>query len=226
MLAQDLAVPRMFPALSNDALDAVLHADEFLGAPSNFSLTGFTGIDDPATSTTPTYNCSGCYGEVYLFQRYLHDRFGGDAYLAAAESGTNVGLAHLGTITGESPGLLLSDFGLTLAASGATADARYKISGFAFGTTLSTQFSGVTQPANTAATINPGGPGSRSTDAPRANLRRLSARPQTPATRAQTCGAVSAAPARKNPTNSATSRSRPKPISASTTGAISSTPMP
>jgi len=159
MLAQDLAVPRMFPALSNDALDAVVHADEFLDASSNFSLTGFSGIDDVTKSTTPTYNCSGCYGEVYLFQRYLHDRFGGDTYLAAAESGTTVGLAHLATITGESQGLLLSDFGLTLAASGATADARYKISGFAFGTTLTTQFGGVSQPADTAATVNAGAPG-------------------------------------------------------------------
>jgi len=159
MLAQDLAVPRMFPSLSNDALDAVVHANEFLTAPANFSLTGFSGVDDPTTSTTPKYNCSGCYGEVYLFQRYLHDRFGGDAYLAAAEAGTNVGLAHLGTIAGEAPGLMLSDFGLALAGHNATTDARYTVPGFGFGTTLATQFTGVTQNAFQAEPVNGNAPG-------------------------------------------------------------------
>ena len=153
MLAQDLALPRMFPQLSNDALDAVGRANRFLDAPQNFSLTGFSGIDNAASSTTPKYNCSGCYGVSYLFQRYLYDRFGGDAYLTQVETGKSVGLAKLGTVTGQAPDVLLSDFGLTLAAGGATTDARFRIPGFAFGSALTTQFGG-TVSVHTPATVN------------------------------------------------------------------------
>jgi hypothetical protein len=153
MLAQDLALPRMFPQLSNDALDAVTRANRFLDAPQNFSLTGFSGIDNAANSTTPKYNCSGCYGASYVFQRYLYDRFGGDAYLAQVETGKSVGLAKLGTVTGQAPDVLLSDFGLTLAAGGATTDARYRITGFPFGSSLTTQLGG-TVSVHTPAKVN------------------------------------------------------------------------
>ncbi len=157
MLAQDLAVPRMYPQLANDALDAGYHANRFLAAPQNFSLTGFSGVDNAAASTAPAYNCSGCYGASYLFQRYAYDRFGGDAYLASMENGSALGLAHMASVVNETPAALLEDFGLTLASANGTSDARYRIPGFAFGTSATTQFA-TTAVLRSPATVN-GAPG-------------------------------------------------------------------
>jgi hypothetical protein len=142
LLAQDLAISAMFPALHNDVLDALRHANMYLAAPQNFSLVGFSGID-PAelggNGTTPTYNCSGCYGAAYLFQRYLYDRFGGDSYLHAEEVGSAGGLAHIASVTGRSTTGVLEDFGLALAANGAGSTAAAQLPGFPFGQTVTAQ---------------------------------------------------------------------------------------
>ncbi len=45
MLAQDLALPRQYPSLTHDSLDAMRHADLWLASPQSYSLTGFSGID-------------------------------------------------------------------------------------------------------------------------------------------------------------------------------------
>jgi hypothetical protein len=152
MLAQDLAVSRMYPQLRNDVADAMRHANIFLAAPQNFSLTGFSGIDGSAPAA-PAFNCSGCYGTSYMFQRYLYDRFGGDGYLAQVEIGATTGLAKIGTITGQSSDVLLSDFGLALAANGSSSDPRYRMPGFPFGQNVTSQV-GTSVFARNTGTVN------------------------------------------------------------------------
>jgi hypothetical protein len=57
----------------------------YLSMPGNFSIPSFTGYDtDPlSTSQNPPFgffhNTQGSYGGAYLLQRYMYDRFGGDA---------------------------------------------------------------------------------------------------------------------------------------------------
>ncbi|HEY9179575.1 MAG TPA: hypothetical protein VIO32_02585 [Candidatus Baltobacteraceae bacterium] len=137
MLAQDLAVANMYGAqgVRFDADDALARANVYLAAPSNFSLSGFTGLDPVSWggSSTPQYNCGGgCYGAAYLFERYLRDRFGGDAYTHAMETSGITGDANLRATTGETPASLFGDFALAMAANSlhvSSSDPR-----FAFGT--------------------------------------------------------------------------------------------
>lgn len=123
MLAQDFAVQNMYGAqgVQFDAADALARANAFLAAPGNYSVSGFTGIDPQAwggDASTAQYNCAGgCYGAVYLFERYLRDRFGGDAYTHAIETSGVVGAANLQQVTGEAAGSLLDDFALAIAGS-------------------------------------------------------------------------------------------------------------
>jgi hypothetical protein len=125
MLAQDFAVTAMFPVVPNDVDDALGRAQTFLATPSKFSLTGFTGIE--SGESTFTFNCSSCYGAEYLFQRYLYDRFGGDAYTHAMETSASTSYANLQAATGVVPSQLISDFVIALVNSGtgASTDPRY-----------------------------------------------------------------------------------------------------
>lgn len=121
MLAQDLAVQLMYGSrgVRFDADDAVARAGVYLAAPSNYSLSAFAGIDPSAWGGTgmPQYNCAGgCYGAAYLFERYLRDRFGGDAYTRAMETGGVTGDANLQAATGEGASSLFGDFALAMAA--------------------------------------------------------------------------------------------------------------
>lgn len=131
MLAQDFAVQRKY-GVQFDSADALRRAQSYLAAPQNYSVSGFTGIDPGSASAQ--YNCGGgCYGSAYLFQRYLYDRLGGDAYAHAMETSGLAGAANLGrAASGEPFAQLIDDFGLALAAGSAGVtpkDARY-----AFGT--------------------------------------------------------------------------------------------
>jgi hypothetical protein len=122
MLAQDFAVQAMYGAqgVQFDAADALQRASAYLSDPGNYSLTSFTGIDPSGWggNGSAQYNCfGGCYGAAYLFQRYLRDRFGGDAYTHAIESSGVVGPANLQRVTGESAGDLQDDFALAMAAA-------------------------------------------------------------------------------------------------------------
>jgi hypothetical protein len=129
MLAQDFAVNRMFPTVPIDVLDAAGRAHQYLQAPETYSLTAFTSVD-PANPSSQQYNCSGCYGEEYLFQRYLYDRFGGDAYLRKM-LGATTGYANLQQATGADPTQTIADFAVAIAASGtgATTDPRFGFTG-------------------------------------------------------------------------------------------------
>jgi virginiamycin B lyase len=140
MLAQDLAVNRKF-GLAHDSYDALARAAQYTSAPQNVSLTAFSGID-PGDSA-PTYGCARCYGGEYLFQRYLYDRFGGDAYLHAM-LGPEAGSSELKAATGVDAGVLLSDFAVALAANGsnATSEPRFSFPSLNLSTSYPDQFGG------------------------------------------------------------------------------------
>ena len=125
VLAQDFALSAQFPQLTNDVDFMQPVVADFFTSPSHFSLTGFTGVDPNATAFA--FNCLGCYGQAYLFQRYLYDRFGGDAYTHAMESGGGVGMTNLQAATGITLTQAISDFAVALAASGhgVVTDPRY-----------------------------------------------------------------------------------------------------
>jgi hypothetical protein len=136
MLAQDLAVSTMYGSrgVQFDVDDALSRASVYLAAPSNYSLSGFSGADPVSWggNGSAQYNCGGgCYGAAYLFQRYLRDRFGGDAYTHAMETSGFTGESNLQHATGESAASLFGDFALAMAADSlhvASTDPR-----FAFG---------------------------------------------------------------------------------------------
>jgi hypothetical protein len=130
VLAQDLAIPTEFPLISHDVDAALINADDFMASPSKFSLTGFTGIEPGTTSFQ--FNCVGCYGQAYLFQRYLYDRFGGDAYTHAMETSNLVSLANLQNATRIAPAQAISDFAVALITSGRSVvfDPRYTFVNF------------------------------------------------------------------------------------------------
>jgi hypothetical protein len=152
MLAQDLAVARMYGSqgVAFDADDALARAAVYLQNPQHYSVSGFTGIDPAgwgADGTTAQWNCSaGCYGAAYLFQRYLYDRFGGDAYTHAVETG-GTGTAHLAAVTGETAGSLLDDFALALAAGSvnATGQPQFSLGALKLSTSYDDQFGGATR---------------------------------------------------------------------------------
>ena len=111
----------------------------YLQAPETFSLTAFTSID-PIEGQS--YNCSGCYGEEYLFQRYLYDRFGGDAYLHNMLQSSSVGLPNLQMATSTDPAQTIADFAVAIGASGtgATTDPRFVFTGLNLRGTYTDQF--------------------------------------------------------------------------------------
>lgn len=173
MLAQDFAVQRMYGAqgVQFDAADALERANAYLSNPGNFSVSGFSGIDTPAwggSGAGAQYNCAGgCYGAAYLFQRYLHDRFGGDAYTHAMETGGAVGTQNLQNVTGKAAGSLMDDFALAMAGNtlGVTAaDPRFNFGSLDLTQSYRDQFGGSTSLGGVFAT--PAGGASTAVHAP------------------------------------------------------------
>lgn len=130
MLAQDFAVSQLFGGTPNvDVDDALAHAQQYLSYPEGASLTSFSG----ASGSTPfVYNSGSAYGNSYLFVRYLYDRFGGDAFSQAVESGSAVGAANLRAATGIAAETLIGDYGVALAVGGLgiTTDPRFNFTAF------------------------------------------------------------------------------------------------
>lgn len=129
MLAQDFAVNQLYPSEPMDVYDALRHAFYYLNTPQNESLTAFMGVDPG--KTVPARNCMICYGASYLFQRYVYDRFGGDAYSHALEQ-SGVSYANLQAVTGQDPRALISDFAAAMLASntGLSSDPRFSFKAF------------------------------------------------------------------------------------------------
>ena len=105
-IAQDLSRGGLSP-------DTVYSASVYLSRPENYALTSFSGLENGQYGV----NCSGCYGETYLFFRYLVDRFG-TGILATIAQTAQTGMANISVATGESPQQLIEDFATTLAVSG------------------------------------------------------------------------------------------------------------
>ena len=164
MLAQDLALPRLFPSLTHDLGDAVFHGNVYMAKPQNFSLTGFTGIDAGTLSSgTPTFNCSGCYGAAFLFQRYLYDRFGGDTYTRGMESGGDVSAANLEENTANLQlSATIGDFAIALMGTNYGADPRFNLTSLPPGSAYTDQFGNSTT-FNALTPIGALSPGSSST---------------------------------------------------------------
>lgn len=106
MIAQDLATGQ--PQSNNVGLASV-----YLSAPENYSLTAFAGYEHGNLSD----NCQGCYGETYLFFRYLVDRFGTGILAKITQSG-ETSMANISAATGVGPQQLIKDFATMLAVSG------------------------------------------------------------------------------------------------------------
>jgi hypothetical protein len=110
MVAEDLTTTSGI-----DVVGTPFAASAFLSAPYNFSLTAFTGLDASAVSYSK--NCTGCYGQSYLFARYLVDRFGIGIMRTLTQTGTS-GVANVVGATGVDFGTLVGDFDTALAVSG------------------------------------------------------------------------------------------------------------
>jgi hypothetical protein len=153
MLAQDLAVSTMYGSrgVQFDVDDALARANVYLSAPQNYSLSAFSGVDPVSWGgdSTAQFNCGGgCYGAAYLFQRYLRDRFGGDAYTHAMETSGMNGDRNLQNATGESAADLYGDFALAMSADtlGVTsADPRFRFGSLDIAGMYSDQFGVPTQ---------------------------------------------------------------------------------
>ncbi|MDQ6944194.1 MAG: hypothetical protein M3169_16975 [Candidatus Eremiobacteraeota bacterium] len=117
MLAEDLAADGVH-------IDTPRFSFIYLLEPSLYSLTSFTGFQPNPTGNSPTYgfftNTAGNYGQAYLFQRYMYDRFGAaeitSIYNSTASSATAVSAA-----ANESFAQLYREFAAAVSAQGTSA---------------------------------------------------------------------------------------------------------
>ena len=128
MLAEDLAADGVH-------IDTPRYSYSFLIEPSLFSLTAFTGFQPNPTSTSanPPYgwfsNTAGSYGQAYLFQRYLYDRFGAGEITSIYNSSAS-SPAAVSAAAGEPFAQLYRGFAAALSAqSSSAAGAPYAFSG-------------------------------------------------------------------------------------------------
>jgi hypothetical protein len=121
MMAQDFAISSATGGAQPLDGENVSRTAGYLAATQNYSVAGFAGVQ--TSGQTPLYNCATCYSPAWLFERYLYDRFGGDAYTHAMDAGTNVSWPELQSVTGTTPQSLLHDFAIAIAASGTSSAA-------------------------------------------------------------------------------------------------------
>jgi len=117
MLAEDLATD---PA-PGQHLDTPKYTFVFLLEPSLFSLTAFAGYQPNPTSTAqnPPYgwytNTIGSYGQAYLFQRYLYDRFG-SGEIQSIYNSTQTSVGAVSAAANEPFAQLFREFALAVSA--------------------------------------------------------------------------------------------------------------
>ncbi|BDE07168.1 hypothetical protein WPS_24440 [Vulcanimicrobium alpinum] len=117
MLAEDLATD---PA-PGQHIDTPRFTYSFMLEPSLYSLTSFTAYqpNPTSTATNPPYgwysNTAGSYGQAYLFQRYLYDRFGDDAIQSIYNS-TQSSVNAVSAAAGEPFAQLYREFATAVAA--------------------------------------------------------------------------------------------------------------
>ena len=119
MMAQDFAISAATGGRQTLDGENILRSTQYLAAPQNYSVAGFAGVQSSGGS--PLFNCATCYSPAWLLERYLYDRFGGDAYVQGMESGTLTSWPEVQTVTGTAPQTLLHDFAVALGASNTTA---------------------------------------------------------------------------------------------------------
>jgi hypothetical protein len=137
MLAQDFAINAATGGTQRLDGENILRSSEYLAAPQNYSVAGFAG---GASNGAPLFNCATCYSPAWLLQRYLYDRFGGDAYVQAMEAGAQTSWPELQTVTGVAAQSLLHDFAIALAASNtAGATPQYQFTSLNLHTTYTDQ---------------------------------------------------------------------------------------
>ncbi|MGH7715038.1 MAG: hypothetical protein ACREML_03470, partial [Vulcanimicrobiaceae bacterium] len=87
MMAQDFAIAAA--TSGTEALDGenIYRTTQYFNATQNYSVAGFAGLQ---SSGSTLFNCSTCYSPAWLLERYLYDRFGGDAYTHAMETGSSI----------------------------------------------------------------------------------------------------------------------------------------
>ena len=120
MMAQDFAIAAA--TNGNEPLDGenLYRSSTYLSATQNYSVAGFAGVQ-PSGSTL--FNCAICYGPAWLLERYLYDRFGGDSYTHAMETGSSTSWGELASVTNANPQQLLHDFAVALGSSNTSAAA-------------------------------------------------------------------------------------------------------
>ncbi len=104
-VAQDLAQNGL-------SSQTVSNAGVFLDSPSSYTLTSFSGYENGVYGS----GCDGCYGEAYLFARYLTDRFG-TGILSRLNQSPLAGLSNVRAAAGVAPTQILKDFASALAVS-------------------------------------------------------------------------------------------------------------
>ncbi|HEY1729060.1 MAG TPA: hypothetical protein VGG22_11850 [Candidatus Baltobacteraceae bacterium] len=114
MMAQDFAIAAATSGVEPLDGENLYRSSAYLAATQNYSVAGFAGLQSPGNTL---FNCSICYGPAWLFERYLYDRFGGDAYVHAMEAGSSTSWGELGSVTGANPQQLLHDFALAVGSS-------------------------------------------------------------------------------------------------------------
>ena len=125
-LAQDFAINQVYSNVPLDIDDDIqVKSIPFLSAPQNYSLTAMLDINGNLG-----YGCPGCVGGNYLFQRYLYERFGGDAYSHAVFNSTLTGAANLQAVTGVAAGTLLENFGGALLSASHVGTSSDPVNGF------------------------------------------------------------------------------------------------
>lgn len=121
MMAQDFAISAATGGRQPLDGENILRSSQYLAAPQNYSVAGFAGVQ--TSGGTPLFNCATCYSPAWLLERYLYDRFGGEAYVQGMEGGTLTSWAEVQAVTGTAPQTLLHDFAVALAASNTAAAA-------------------------------------------------------------------------------------------------------
>ncbi|MBV8150602.1 MAG: hypothetical protein JOY59_03520, partial [Candidatus Eremiobacteraeota bacterium] len=115
MLAQDFAIAQLYPSLPYDVDEGLFFAGDFLASPQTVDIHAFEGTN--SGTGAPSLACNGCFGGAYLLQRYLYNRFGGDAYTRAMTTASGSTDSNLAKITSEPWGSVLSDFSVALMAA-------------------------------------------------------------------------------------------------------------
>lgn len=117
MLAEDLAADGVH-------IDTPRFSFIFLLEPSLYSLTSFTGFQPNPSGNSATYgfytNTAGSYGQAYLFQRYMYDRFG-TGEITSIYNSTAPSVAAVAAAAGESFPQLYREFAAAVSAQNTNA---------------------------------------------------------------------------------------------------------